>query len=461
MLHKRKTITAACLALLLNMVSVKLEAQNPAKTQMPQAKQNQVVLKGKLKNFSDQVIIDDNSEIGQLLPGSSKVVIIPDSKGNFNVKLKLQSANYFRIGRNILYLSPDDDMEVFIDCNDPLAATFKGKGSEANTYLRNTPFPKAGSFLEAGDRVQNTVRATIDTILAIGDHRKKELDQVKNISVEFKRVEKARVKADLINSLLCGQGVYMPRRISPDSIPKYKSEFKAMASPLIHEYYDGFVDASLLKLVVYRELVNTLLTQQVPKEDLLQIREWKSADSLVEAMKKTGDKKILTKYAAVINQIKVPVYKNALKSYLAERLKFGNGDPVIDFSAVDLQGNKVNLSSLKGKVIYVDLWATWCMPCMAEMPHFNQLKEKYKENPNVVFVSLSIDNATKAWKGSVMRRKADGLQWLIDRNKLIDYNISGVPRTILINKNFIIENIHAPLPSDKELTGVIDRLLAK
>ena len=63
-----------------------------------------VTLKGQLKNFSNQVEVEDLSDLQYLLPASTERIIIPDSDGKFSIRFKLSSPNYFRIGRNIFIL---------------------------------------------------------------------------------------------------------------------------------------------------------------------------------------------------------------------------------------------------------------------------------------------------------------------------------------------------------------------
>ena len=418
----------------------------------------QVHLSGKLKNFSNQVEVEDMSDLQYLLPPVTDRVIVPDTAGNFSVRFTLTQPNYFRLGRNILYLSPGDQLEVFIDKNNPVLGQFRGKGSAPNLYLRNTPFPKGGSFVEAGRKIQKSAAATIDTILKIAKARQAELDTFKGITKEFRRLETARVRADLINSLLAGQNSYRPR-ISADSLKQYLETYRLLAEPLVARQAAGFMDASFMKMVVYRDICNEVLKYDGPAKDRAQINDWLSATSLVGEIKKLSDKNQLKTYKAKVAAVKTPAYQSALQKTLDNLLRFGKGDPAVDFTAVDLDGKKVNLSSLKGKVIYVDLWATWCGPCMAEMPHYEELKEKYRDNPAVAFVSLSIDDGAALWKKSVESRKANGIQWLINRNTLNDYDIVSIPRSLLIDKEFKMVDMNAPMPSSKEIITLIDNLI--
>jgi thiol-disulfide isomerase/thioredoxin len=428
-------------------------------TRLPAQKDKDiVVLTGTLRNFSNQVEIEDMSDLQYLLPGTTERIIIPDSNGNFSASFRLRSPNYFRVGRNILYLSPGDRLEAFIDKNNPALASFKGNSAPANLYLRNTPFPKAGSFVEAGRRVQKIARATIDTLLGVAGNKTKELASVTGISNEFRRLEAARIKADLLNSLRAANASYRPR-ISADSLAVYTREYAALVTPLLKEYSNGFIDPALMKLAVYRDILRLLMDQQEPASDQLRMSEWIAAGALVEEMKKTSDKKLLAAFRPKVAAYKTPEYKSALSKTLDNLLKFGKGDRAVDFTAIDMNGNKVRLSSLKGKVIYVDLWATWCGPCLAEMPKYEALREQYKSRTDIAFVSLSIDDGVELWKRHVLSRKAGGLQWQIDRNALTDYDIVSIPRSLLFDQNFKVVDLNAALPSSKEAKEVLNKLL--
>ena len=183
------------------------------------------------------------------------------------------------------------------------------------------------------------------------------------------------------------------------------------------------------------------------------------ARRIVNSMNYASDKTGLKKLTSAISTVKTPQYRDALTQRLDVLLKFGKGDAAINFSAVDLDGNPVDLNKLKGKVIYVDVWATWCGPCSDQMPSYEKLKQKYKDNGNVAFVSLSIDDNAAYWKKNVAARKADGIQWLVSRNKLLDYNVAGIPRAIIIDKSFRIANLYAPDPSSITTEKMINELL--
>jgi hypothetical protein len=267
-----------------------------------QQKAGFVTISGKLAHFSNETEVEDMSEFQYLQPPNAERMILPeDSNGTFHIRFKLAAPNYFRIGRNALYLTPGDDLQVYIDKNDPKLATFTGRGSDANMFLRSNPFPKGGSFIEAGTRAAATPALTIENIVMAATNRRLLLSNVKNISGEFKRLETARIQADLINSLRSGEiPFYRPRAIQKDSVKmkQYETAYAALIEPLVKQYSTDFTDASLLKLVVYRDIADIFTAESGNAKALQQIKDWFAATDLMDKMKKESDKNILASFAA-------------------------------------------------------------------------------------------------------------------------------------------------------------------
>lgn len=445
-----KTIKKLLFALALCLFVSNLYAQSPA----------WVTLKGQLKGFNNQVEVEDMSEFQYLLPPSATRMILVDSTGRFSIRFKVASPNYFRVGRNQLYLSPGDNLEVFIDYSDPRKATFKGKGAEANTYLKNTPFPKGGSFIEAGSQVKPTIDETFAAIEAMAAQRQEDLAKLTRVSPIFRHLEKARIQADLINSYQSGEFYSTYKlKLKDEQAKEFVEKYKKAIAPKVKALSQNFTDAVLMRLVVYRDVAEDVIKEGGRQADIEIIKDWYKASELVSKMQKVSDKQQLQGFKAQIAELHTKAYVDAANASLKQLMAFGKGDVAVDFVATNLNGEKVSLSSLKGKVIYVDLWATWCGPCMQEMPHFEKLKAQFKDNPDVVLLSLSIDDDTTLWKSSVSERKADGYQWIINRAKLQDYNIVGIPRSLLIDRNFKMVDMSAPMPSEAKVVKAINSLL--
>jgi thiol-disulfide isomerase/thioredoxin len=424
-----------------------------------------VRLKGVLKNFPDKVEIEDFSEFQYLRPCPKDRIIESDESGNFDITFQLSKPNYFRIGRNVLYLTPGDDFTVALDRDAPLSGTFEGHGSAANTYLNDTPFPKAGSFLEAGRNIRPTLAGTVYLIDSMAGERQKRLDALKGISGEFIRLENARIRADRMKSYAGIDGYSrqllktMPEAAKKIYLDSAQAFLKAQTARLIQ----GFVDASLMQLAVYRDLYNYLPLDDPssPAEDVHRIREWRKASMLIDQINRESDKSKLSAIKPSIDSLQDSAFRDAVLLTLAEKLKFGKGDPAIDFTVTNSDRNTTTLSSLKGKVIYIDVWATWCGPCMAEMPNLELLIEKYKEQPELAIVSISVDDRDQIWLNNLAKRKPEGIQWHINRINLSAYDVASIPRYILIGKDFKVVDLDAPRPSDASLPALLESLLAK
>lgn len=142
------------------------------------------------------------------------------------------------------------------------------------------------------------------------------------------------------------------------------------------------------------------------------------------------------------------------------------GHEAIDFKFQDVNGKQVALSDFRGKVVYVDVWATWCGPCNAEIPHLIKLEEAYHNNPNIVFMSVSVDKQKdfEKWKKMLTDKGMGGVQLFSgDRSDEImkPYKITGIPRFMLFDKDGRVVDADAPRPSSSEIKALLDATLKK
>jgi len=142
--------------------------------------------------------------------------------------------------------------------------------------------------------------------------------------------------------------------------------------------------------------------------------------------------------------------------------KLKKGDPSPTFTYDNYKGGVTSLSDLKGSYVYIDLWATWCPPCKAEIPFLKELEDKFHDK-NIKFVSISVDNpnAKNKWKKMISDKKMGGIQLFAngDNNFTEAYEVTGIPRFILLDTKGKILDDNAVRPSNPQLEEILIDLL--
>lgn len=136
-----------------------------------------------------------------------------------------------------------------------------------------------------------------------------------------------------------------------------------------------------------------------------------------------------------------------------------------DFEMQTVDGKSVHFRDIigKGKVTYIDFWATWCGPCCAEIPFVEKLVEKYKDNPDIEFISISLDNDLKKWHRKLEKDQPQWPQFVIPENFdstfAKEYNITAIPRFMIFDKEGKIININAPRPSRDNIDTFLQKYI--
>ncbi len=150
------------------------------------------------------------------------------------------------------------------------------------------------------------------------------------------------------------------------------------------------------------------------------------------------------------------------KQYLKTVLAKGEVSPKF-VNYENNNGETTSLDDLKGKYVYIDVWATWCGPCKAEIPFLKEVEKAYHDK-NIEFVSISIDVAKDhdKWKAMVAEKELGGIQLFADsdwKSQFVqDYKINGIPRFILVDPQGNIVSADAPRPSSEELITLFNDL---
>jgi len=167
-----------------------------------------------------------------------------------------------------------------------------------------------------------------------------------------------------------------------------------------------------------------------------------------------------------LQKMKIEATKVGIKQYYTEAQKKQqlNNSVSAPFDYFNFKGGKTKLSDFKGKYVYIDVWATWCGPCRAEIPSLKKVEEKY-EGKNIAFVSISVDvqKDFEKWKKFVAEKQLGGVQLFADKDWNSDfmksYSINSIPRFILIDPTGKIVSADAARPSNPSLQEQLDALL--
>lgn len=137
-----------------------------------------------------------------------------------------------------------------------------------------------------------------------------------------------------------------------------------------------------------------------------------------------------------------------------------------DFTFKNAAGEDVSLSDFRGKVVYMDLWGSWCKPCIKEMPKSKELREAFKDSEDIVFLYVAVLEKSKdKWMSANERFEIEGVSLISNDPEGTDfrnfYDRGSVPWYYLIDKNGKIADIKAKRPSEDGIAADIKVLLGE
>jgi thiol-disulfide isomerase/thioredoxin len=150
------------------------------------------------------------------------------------------------------------------------------------------------------------------------------------------------------------------------------------------------------------------------------------------------------------------------------QLKFLNLYQSTSCSVTDTAGNPLPFDSLvaqyRGKPVYIDFWASWCAPCLAEMPQSRLLRQRYANR--VQFVYISVDDRMEQWLGGLRRNRLQPAEHYLLPNGVFVYKgtqlpIKGVPRHVLLDAEGNLVDDHAPGPGNQLLPKALESLIKR
>lgn len=430
--------------------------------------------------FSGKV---ENSDAGKLtIKGNDfeKDITIA-SDGTFADTLRLNEPGFYtlNIGRELspIYLKNGFDLKMTIDTNQfDETIKYDGVGAAENNYLAakslSNETKKANPVAFYGSEEAN-FKAMLDTMHKDNINA---LEALQNADKEFVATEKKNLEYDTyaeLNTYGSAHAYYAKKpdfKVSDDFLP---SELKDMK----YDDVKAYNNSSAYKQLAYGKTLDMIFDpmgddySNASPEDLKVINDIKIpalkqdiVAYLGKFMVSPSNPNMKAVHEFLVSNTSDEETKKSLNETYEKNKSLVMGMPSPQFvNYENHKGGETSLADLKGKYVYIDVWATWCGPCKREIPFLKEVEKKYHDK-NIEFVSTSIDVAKdhNTWVEMVKNEQLGGIQLMADNNwksKFVtDYAIEGIPRFILVDPNGNIVSADAPRPSDPKLVEMFNEL---
>jgi len=435
------------------------------------------VISGSIKNVPDRHSIKCSIITSSVLEDISAVTI-PVIEGKFHHQLDIRKTTFLSLGEEKNYyagfIQPGDSIVISYDAANFInTLSFSGKGNEKFNLLQ--PINKIRSDFNPEITVAKNKTFPVDYFFSKIDSAQKKLFEQLLSSKSFMNNESFKQANSYLAATVLSTKYFGLQDIFGDSynniLLKQQSKLSA-ASKLnlqnLLKFNDNYSNSYFYIKAVYNVLSIHYQSNVLPatpsnsltdKYSYLEKMLPKNLKSPVlflfmkNEIKNTNDATIEPIIKQSFPLLKDSGYKNNILNAMAVSRKLKNGSQAPDFSLEDKNGNKVNLASFKGKVIYLDFWFAACTPCHKLFEETKDAKEYFRLDRNVVFLTVSIDSRD-VWEKALKKFTIQGYH-VYTENKFRDhpsiksYNVTEYPTTYLIGRNGIILNVNPPHNSDK------------
>lgn len=432
------------------------------------AKNNNCTIKGQCNNRYPSNIELLKMENGILLSHSKTKI---DSEGNFGFLFTPEKEGFYFLGNEKdytrIYVKKDDNINVIIDKN---GYKLSGKNSKENKVL-NQWFEMSKDLydrtVKPNNKISSTFRDFFPMLEKINSQAKSFSSKIKSGNQFFDSLMKLTVKWDLqyyaLSHLLTPHPIHPKTKDYTPFFNSFKDENIFNSDLLLMQpYYSRYIN--MYGTYYFKNILNRRPSTR--DELMLEYMNFVSSSTLkgelislyAKQMKSFND---FSKYVEKFGKYLHTEYQKQRMHELELSLRtYKSGEKAIDFTYPDKDGKMVSLSDFEGKLVLVDVWATWCGPCKKELPYLEELQKEF-QGKDIVFMSVSVDRNKDKWLKLIEDKKPSGIQLCTaGDNKLgQDYKIKGIPRFMLFDKKGNILTTTAPKPSDPKLKEIIQNYL--
>ncbi|WP_257668773.1 TlpA family protein disulfide reductase [Parapedobacter tibetensis] len=411
-----------------------------------------------------------------------------DGNRSFTDTLKIELPGYYSLSigdqHTTLYLNKEDDIQLKVNA-DPdenkfdESLTYTGTGEQANNYLARKfllkeKFPRSKPdelFVLEEKEFKRTIQDQKNTLDSLAKNS--------NLNENFIQLEVSGNYYEYALNILHYPGAhkYFTKNDSLDLSEDFDTELSNI------DYADEEV---FVKIPSYKGLVFSEFGRRVQKihdknkeketssypaamlEVLKQYPRGKIKDALLDlnahALISPGANDLKETYAYFMAELQSEGIKEKLAKKYENIKNLVKGKPSPVFEYENFNGGTTSLEELKGNYVYIDVWATWCAPCIAEIPFLKEIEKEY-HNKNIAFVSISLDEKKQydTWRELVKNEELGGIQLIADNafesDFILGYAISSIPTFILLDPAGNIISADAPRPSDPKIKELFDSLL--
>lgn len=456
---------------------------------------NTVVIKINAPSFGDslvEIVSVNVLNYEEILLGS----VILDSMGNGTVQFSQTNPvfgsvkigdNYFRI-----YLEPGFDLKATLISNSGTPfIRYSGKGSESNNYLSGTnlmlkefrnnhptwftyELTDISLILDSLHNSLESFHASYLDTVVLNNATQEMFEE----SIELYLIDLKQQHMLINNEAYKIENVPFSLGNTSKDIP-FKAKYLDLAMLEYAQVLDLFLRLEIQEAVYdgieadeldsLKEIFPILTNKLIKGHDFpLDIREYLIAKDISHWLASEG---ISWGLDTVYNDFKKEFinssYSDELELKYAEWLSIARGQPAPEITGVTIENDTLSLSKLKGKVVYIDVWATWCSPCIVEFPFYNNIQKEFEGNDEVEFLFVSVDSDREKWI-SFLKEKTipEGTQihefLETDHSPVQEsYKMWGVPRYILIDREGMIYDAKAPKPSSGKVANLLKKLIDK
>ncbi|MCR8669319.1 TlpA family protein disulfide reductase [Aestuariibaculum sp. M13] len=431
-----------------------------------------IILRGKVLNPQA-----DDLKLMSLVYSNSKYIPINED-GTFIDTLQVEADNvmlYYGSKLTYMYLQAGDNIELNFDNNNyDETIKFSGTGAAYNNYLLEKQKVSKDILKEVGNVYllpENEFKKKQQEIVSASFRL---LETTQGLPSEYIDKERRNIRYSYLSRLNEYEGSHAYYSKTPDFKVSegFLKEFDELDYNNAEDYffssnYGRLVGNYCTKLakefsdsiemdqdVAYLKAVNTLSNQTI--KNIMCYKSAKYGITYTSDLEGYYDEYLKGSTDEVNN-------KEIEESYLALRA-VAKGQPSPKFEDYEnFDGTTTSLDDLKGKYVYIDVWATWCGPCKAEIPYLKEVEKQYHDK-NIEFVSISVDTPDNRdkWKAMVEEKELGGIQLLADNafdSKFVQgYLIKGIPRFILLDPQGNIVTANAPRPSNEKLVSLFEEL---